>query len=48
MSVHISNISKENLQGFIANEDGEDSRKILLENGFAKLAKDAMNGLSTK
>lgn len=37
----------EGLLGFITLGD-EDIRKVLLANGFAKLGKDAMKGISTK
>jgi hypothetical protein len=36
------------LNGYLVNENEEDVRKVLLKNGFAKLGKDAMTGLSTK
>ena len=37
----------EGLQGYFTLGD-EDIRKVLLRNGFAKLGKDAMNGITTK
>lgn len=37
----------ETLQGYITSGT-EDIRKILLKNGFAKLGKEAMKGISTK
>ena len=36
------------MQGYLVNEDGEDIRKVLLHNGFARLSKDAMSTVSTK
>lgn len=38
----------EALQGFYVNREDEDVRKLLLKNGFAKLGKDAISGISTK
>lgn len=38
----------EGLQGYIINNDEEDMRKVLLRNGYAKLGKDAMSGITTK
>jgi hypothetical protein len=38
----------ETLTGYLTNSAEEDVRKILLKNGFAKLAKDAMSTTSTK
>jgi endonuclease YncB( thermonuclease family) len=38
----------EGLQGYLENKEGEDVRKLLLKNGFAKLGKDAISGISTK
>jgi hypothetical protein len=36
------------LLGFLVSSEGVDVRKVLLENGFAKLSKEAMEGVSTK
>lgn len=38
----------EGLQGYLVNKEDEDVRKVLLQNGFAKLGKDAISGISTK
>ena len=49
VDLYLSPISApENISGHFYNEEGKDVRKVLLENGFAKLSKDAMNGVSTK
>ena len=34
--------------GYLINNKGTDVRKLLLENGFAKLGKDAMSGIPAK
>lgn len=38
----------EGLTGYLVNKGEEDVRKLLLRNGFAKLGKDAISGISTK
>jgi predicted peroxiredoxin len=38
----------ENIQGYLVNSQGDDVRKVLLINGFAKLSKDSINGITTK
>lgn len=40
--------ANEGLQGYLVNKEDEDVRKVLLQNGFAKLGKDAISGISTK
>lgn len=47
--VHIAESSgAESILGYLVNGTGSDIRKILLENGHAKLSKEAINNLPTK
>lgn len=48
VEVSLSAHSKDELLGFITSKNGEDARKILLQNGFAKLSKDAMETAGAK
>lgn len=48
VEVSLSASSKDELLGFIVSKNGEDARKILLQNGFAKLSKDAMETAGAK
>lgn len=47
VTLQISGLEEGGLQGYFTLGD-EDIRKILLRYGYAKLAKDAMSGISTK
>jgi hypothetical protein len=47
VEVHIVGYG-ENINGYLTNKRGEDVRKLLLKNGFAKLGREAMNNISTK
>lgn len=44
----VSALSKDSLTGYLVSAEGIDVRKVLLENGFAKLSKEAMEGVTTK
>ena len=46
--IHISPAAKDSLTGYIVSQTQADVRKVLLSHGFAKLAKDAINGISTQ
>ena len=48
MDIYISPESKDSISGYIVSDEEKDVRKVLLENGFAKLSKDAISGVSTK
>ena len=48
VEIIISPESKDSIAGYIVSEEGKDVRKVLLENGFAKLSKDAISGVTTK
>lgn len=48
VDIYISPESKDSISGYIVSDEEKDVRKVLLENGFAKLSKDAISGVSTK
>ena len=48
VAVSLTGTKEDEIQGFFTNTDEEEVRRVLLRNGFAKLGKDAMNGITTK